>query len=100
MAAVVLGVTLAACPRPARPVFLEPAADAPYDVSDDVDFDLLRDRMWAMPAGAERDRARARLAVVLVEHAARHQDKGKHELADGELVEAAALFGDAPDAAG
>ena len=95
---VVLALLAAGCAhhRAARPSW----PDAPIELRDDSDRDAAIDHLWVLPAGAERERARAaivaalaaRLEDVLVEE--RSLDAG--ELLD-ELVE---LWSADPDAIG
>jgi tetratricopeptide (TPR) repeat protein len=99
LAFVVVAVALAGCPRPQHPAAVADAsADPPIDLVDEVDFDLARDRMWAMPTGAARGQLRAALTAVLIDRAGRHLGAGKYDLLHADLLEAADLFSDEPDA--
>ncbi|HTJ42108.1 MAG TPA: tetratricopeptide repeat protein [Kofleriaceae bacterium] len=98
-ALVFLLVALVGCPRPARPT-APPVTDAPYDIADETDFELIRDRMWAMPPGAARDDTRAKLLSIFLDRARAHLDAHKHDMAHADLLAGASLYTADPDAIG
>jgi tetratricopeptide (TPR) repeat protein len=103
LALVVALATLAACPRP--PVHPSgpgsgPLVDAPYDLDDEVDFDTVRDRFWAMAPGPDRDAVRARLTGVLAGRTSAHLDGHHLDRAHRDLLQLAQLYASDPGAIG
>ena len=63
MIRVVVFAFLVACGAGNKPAPKWP--DAPVQLRDDADRDAAIDKLWVLPNGAERDRARAQIAAAL-----------------------------------
>ncbi len=98
MAAAALILTSACHPRGPRRPALGPIVDAPYELADPVDFDLVRDRLWALPPGPAAAAARAALVPPLLARARAQLGARKPDLAHRALLELAELFAGASDA--
>src|SRR5262249_38119348 len=81
---IVAALILCACPAP-RPPIAPSGPDAPYALADEGDFELLRDRFWAMSPGRDRDDARRGMTGVLIGRARAHLTAGKQDLAHADL---------------
>jgi tetratricopeptide (TPR) repeat protein len=88
-----LALGLAACHPPARHGFdTGPVVDAPYELADTIDFDMARDRVWAMAPGPAAAAARRALVPALIDRARAHLAGRKPDLAHRDLLDLAALY--------
>jgi tetratricopeptide (TPR) repeat protein len=89
-----LAAALTACAGQARPAAPDfgPVVDAPYQLADDLDRAELRDRLWALPAGAERTALRQELTAAHVARAQEHVARGRWHLVHEALLDLAGLY--------
>ncbi|MCE9579503.1 MAG: hypothetical protein K8W52_40655 [Deltaproteobacteria bacterium] len=98
MAAAAMLLASACHPRGPRRPDVGPIVDAPYELADPIDFDMVRDRVWALPAGPEAVAARRALVPALIARARAQLMARKPDLAHRALLELAELYAGTPDA--
>src|ERR1043165_1213289 len=90
IAALLLAISMMACGSAAKRTPAWP--DAPMELRDDSDRDEAIDKLWVLPAGAERDAVRTRIADAIVDRIADAIEDDKPYNAEQLLFELCSLW--------